>query len=141
MRQQPICLQNVRNNDYYGDPYFYTASNYRYNGGGVYYETNQYGANLLLGRFLFPRLRFWKVLSDSCSNLSIGHLVNGFNTNYLSAERFTFEALFKLGLCLAGTKYQDGFGITNTRYYMIIVFIEMAGKAIVSLVLCRVLLW
>ena len=33
--------------DYNNDPYFYTASNYRYLRGGRYYETNQYGANML----------------------------------------------------------------------------------------------
>jgi hypothetical protein len=39
-------LQNDRH-DYNNDPYFYTAANYRYNRGGRYYETNQYGADLL----------------------------------------------------------------------------------------------
>lgn len=29
------------------DPFFYTAPNYRYNRDGTYYETNQYGVNLL----------------------------------------------------------------------------------------------
>jgi len=33
--------------DYYNDPYFYTALVYRYNRGDAYYETNQYGADLL----------------------------------------------------------------------------------------------
>ena len=33
--------------DYDNDPYFYTAPIYRYNRGGAYYETNQYGADLL----------------------------------------------------------------------------------------------
>ena len=47
MRQQQIRLQNDRHHDYYADPYFYTASSYRYNRGGIFYETNQYGANLL----------------------------------------------------------------------------------------------
>jgi hypothetical protein len=47
LHQQQLRFQNDRNHDYYSDPYFYTASNYRYNRGGIYYETNQYGANLL----------------------------------------------------------------------------------------------
>ena len=40
---------NYRNQqmDYNNDPYFYTANNYRYDRGGQYYETNQYGANML----------------------------------------------------------------------------------------------
>ena len=33
--------------DYDNDPYFYTAPVYRYNRGGAYYETNQYGADSL----------------------------------------------------------------------------------------------
>ena len=45
-RQQQMRFQNDRH-DYNNDPYFYTAANYRYNRGGQYYETNQYGANLL----------------------------------------------------------------------------------------------
>jgi flagellar biosynthesis/type III secretory pathway protein FliH len=46
VRQQDIRLQNERH-DYNNDPYFYTAPSYRYNRGGNYYETNEYGANLL----------------------------------------------------------------------------------------------
>ena len=46
MRQQQIGYQNERF-DYDNDPYFYTASSYRYNRGGRYFETNQYGANML----------------------------------------------------------------------------------------------
>jgi hypothetical protein len=47
LRQQRIGLQNGRDHDYNDDPYFYTAPNYGYNRGGSYYQTNQYGANLL----------------------------------------------------------------------------------------------
>jgi hypothetical protein len=83
---------------------------------------------------------FCKVLSNSCGNLSVGHLVDGFNTDYPPAERFTLKPLLEFALCLAGTQYQDGFGITNTRYNVIVVFVEMAGKALVSLVFRRILL-
>ena len=47
LRQQQIFLQNDRHPDYDRDPYFYTAPIYRYQRGGRYYETNQYGADLL----------------------------------------------------------------------------------------------
>ena len=47
LRQQQIYLQNDQHPDYDRDPYFYTAPIYRYNRGGSYYETNQYGADLL----------------------------------------------------------------------------------------------
>jgi hypothetical protein len=46
LRQQQLLLQSEQR-DYYNDPYYYTASSYRYNRGGSYYETNQYGADLL----------------------------------------------------------------------------------------------
>jgi hypothetical protein len=46
LRQQQIHLRDHRF-DYDRDPYFYTAPIYRYNRGGRYYETNQYGAKML----------------------------------------------------------------------------------------------
>lgn len=45
LRQQQLNLQ--RSYDYNSDPYFYTAPIYRYDRGGSYYETNQYGADRL----------------------------------------------------------------------------------------------
>src|ERR1044071_9121909 len=45
-RQQQIHLRDDRL-DYDRDPYFYTAPTYRYNRGGKYYETNEYGAKTL----------------------------------------------------------------------------------------------
>ena len=47
-----LALQQQRVNswqsyNYNNDPYFYTPANYRYGYGGNYYETNQWGANLL----------------------------------------------------------------------------------------------
>jgi hypothetical protein len=47
MRQQQVRFQNDRHHDFYGDPFYYTPSNYRYNRGGIFYETNQYGVNML----------------------------------------------------------------------------------------------
>ncbi|MEX0998778.1 MAG: hypothetical protein WD000_02290 [Thermodesulfobacteriota bacterium] len=47
MRQQQKRFQNEQNYNYNNDPYFYTAPNYRYSRNGRYYETNQYGADLL----------------------------------------------------------------------------------------------
>ena len=45
LRQQQLALQGSY--DYDNDPYFYTPSSYRYSRGGSYYETNEYGANML----------------------------------------------------------------------------------------------
>jgi len=47
LHQQRLYIQNSRRYNYNTDPYFYTASNYRYSRDGSNYETNQYGANLL----------------------------------------------------------------------------------------------
>lgn len=45
LREQQL---NIRMNYNYGsDPYFYTPPSYRYLRGGRYYETNEYGANVL----------------------------------------------------------------------------------------------
>ena len=46
VRRQQIHLRDHRF-DYDRDPYFYTAPIYRYNRGGKYYETNEYGARAL----------------------------------------------------------------------------------------------
>ena len=46
IRQQQLGLQSS-SYDYNNDPYFYTAPSYRYSRGGSYYETNEYGANVL----------------------------------------------------------------------------------------------
>ena len=46
MREQNNRLRNERH-DYDNDPYFYTNYNYRYYRDGRYYQTNQYGANML----------------------------------------------------------------------------------------------
>ena len=46
MRRQQMRLQSEQL-DYSNDPYYYTAPSFRYNRGGSYYETNQYGADQL----------------------------------------------------------------------------------------------
>ena len=46
VRQQQIHLRDDRF-DYARDPYFYTPPIYRYNRGGSYHETNEYGAKTL----------------------------------------------------------------------------------------------
>ena len=46
LRAQRAQLSQARY-DYYNDPYYYTAPNYRYVRGGQYYQTNQYGMKKL----------------------------------------------------------------------------------------------
>jgi hypothetical protein len=46
LRAQRVQLLQARH-DYYNDPYYYTAPNYRYVRGGQYYQTNQYGIRKL----------------------------------------------------------------------------------------------
>ena len=43
---QQLAFRN-RHYDYFNDPFFYTAPNYRYFRGGRYYEINNYAADLL----------------------------------------------------------------------------------------------
>jgi hypothetical protein len=47
LRQQQATLQNDRNHNYDDDPGYYMAPNYRYQRSGTYYQTNQYGVDLL----------------------------------------------------------------------------------------------
>jgi hypothetical protein len=47
LRQQQLRIQTQNRYNYGRDPYFYTPPSYRYSRGGRYYETNQYGVNLL----------------------------------------------------------------------------------------------
>ena len=47
LRQQQLRIQSQDRYDYGSDPYFYTPPSYRYSRGGRYYETNQYGVDLL----------------------------------------------------------------------------------------------
>ena len=47
LREQRSRLQSRDRHDYDHDPFFYTPSKYRYHRGGRYYETNQYGLDLL----------------------------------------------------------------------------------------------
>lgn len=47
LRQQRAALESRRSYDYRSDPYFYTPPSLRYSRQGTYYETNQYGADVL----------------------------------------------------------------------------------------------
>jgi len=47
LRQQQVTVQRQAPARYGRDPYFSTPANYRYSRGGQFYETNQYGVNLL----------------------------------------------------------------------------------------------
>jgi hypothetical protein len=53
------------------------------------------------------------VLSSSCRDLAIGHLVHGFNRKDMTFESFVLKTLFKLTFGLAGTNYLDGICATN----------------------------
>jgi hypothetical protein len=47
MRQQWLQVQDHERHGYGRDPYFAASPSYRYSRGGRYYETNQYGVDLL----------------------------------------------------------------------------------------------
>jgi hypothetical protein len=118
MRQQQINIDNDRrNHNYNNDPYFYTASSYRYNRGGNYYETNQYGARLLRQALNYgysegfragraDRLDRWR---SSYQDSYIYQDANyGYNGYYVDQDSYNyyFREGFRRG-------YEDGF---NGRY-------------------------
>ena len=57
---------------------------------------------------------FQKVLSNFGCNLAIRHFVDRFNIHNTSTERFILKTFYELDLCLARTKYQNRFRITDT---------------------------
>jgi len=68
------------------------------------------------------------VLSNFCRNLRIGHLVNCFNTDNTFAELLVLKMFFEFTFCLARTKYQNRFCITNARNHLIVVDIKVSRK-------------
>ncbi len=117
IRQQQIRFQNDRNHDYYGDPFFYTAPNYRYNRGGIYYETNQFGVNLLRQAVNYGytegfnagranRMDHWRFsYQDSYAYQDASYGYIGYYVDQ-DAYNYYFREGFRRG-------YEDGF---NSRY-------------------------
>jgi hypothetical protein len=116
LREQERRLREERH-DYYNDPYFYTAPVYRYYRGGRYYETNQYGADLLRQAVNYgyeegfragaaDREDGWG--SEYRSSFAYRDATYGYNGYYLDPEdyRYYFREGFRRG-------YEDGY---NERY-------------------------
>ena len=104
---------NASRHDYYNDPYYYTAYNYRYSYGGNWYNTNRYGADLLrqavrdgyqegyyAGRA--DRLDRWRF--DFRNNYGYVDGSFGYNGYYVSRNdyRYYFQQGFERG-------YRDGY--------------------------------
>jgi hypothetical protein len=83
---------------------------------------------------------FWKVLSNFCRNLAIGHLVNRFNTDDPPTKIIFLKTFLQLVLGLARTEYQNGICFTNARDYRIVVNVEMSRKLSLAAVFERNLL-
>ena len=116
LREQERRLREERH-DYNNDPYFYTAPIYRYNRGGAYYETNQYGADLLRQAVnngyqegfragVADREDGWR--PDYQQSYAYQDATYGYNGYYVDPEdyRYYFREGFSRG-------YQDGY---NDRY-------------------------
>ncbi len=116
LREQDRRLREERH-DYNNDPYFYTAPIYRYRRGGAYYETNQYGADLLRQAVnngyeegfragMADREDGWR--PDYQQSYAYQDATYGYNGYYLGLEdyRYYFRQGFSRG-------YQDGY---NDRY-------------------------
>ena len=115
LRRQHLAFE--RHHDYDRDPYFYTAYSYRYSRGGVYYETNQYGVNLLRQAVNYgysegyragraDRLDHWAYgYEDSYAYLDANYGYSGF---YVDQE--TYNYYFREGFRHG---YEDGY---HSRY-------------------------
>lgn len=108
---------NAREPDYDRDPYYYSAPIYRYDRGGTYYETNEYGADLLrqavnngyqegfeAGRA--DREDHWR--PDYRDSFAYRDANYGYNGYYLSQDEYNyyFREGFQRG-------YEDGY---DSRY-------------------------
>src|SRR5258708_24414479 len=82
-----------------------------------------------------PARLFFKVLSNFCRDLTIGHLVDCLSADDASAQSFVRETFFEFSLCLTRSKEQDRFSVANMRDHLVIVFVQMARKLPVPLVL------
>jgi flagellar biosynthesis/type III secretory pathway protein FliH len=116
LREQERRLREERH-DFYNDPYFYTAPVYRYHRGGRYYETNQYGADLLRQAVNYgyeegfraavaDREDHWR--PDYRSSYAYRDATYGYSGYYLDPDdyRYFFREGFRRG-------YEDGY---NERY-------------------------
>jgi hypothetical protein len=117
LRQQQNYLRDHRF-DYDNDPYFYTAPIYRYNRGGKYYQTNEYGAKWLRQAVRYgyeegfragkaDRDDRWRGGSykDSYAYRDANYGYNGYYVNR-SDYNYYFREGFRRG-------YEDGY---NSRY-------------------------
>jgi hypothetical protein len=116
VRQQQIHLRDNRF-DYDHDPYFYTAPSYRYNRGGKYYETNEYGAKTLRQAVNFgyeEGFRAGKADRDDRwgSNYKDSYAYRDANYGYdgYYVDRSDYNHYFRQGFSRG---YEDGY---NSRY-------------------------
>jgi hypothetical protein len=117
MLQQKKRYENARNLNYQNDPFYRTAFDRRYNRGGTYYETNQYGVTQLEQAIQYgysegfragtaDRQDRWR--SDYNRSVVYQESLYGYNGYYVDKDdyRHYFREGFRRG-------YQDGY---NGRY-------------------------
>jgi hypothetical protein len=113
VQQQEVALADYRYDDYNSDPYFYTPADYRYYRGDRYYETNDYGINLLRDALntgyqegwlagTADREDGWRSSYDSCYAYRDANY--GYNGYYL--DRATYNYYFREGFRRG---YADGY--------------------------------
>ncbi len=117
LRLQQVRLQNERDYNYNNDPYYYAGWTYRYNRGGSYYQTNQYGADLLRQAVNYgyqegfragraDRQDRWR--SNYQDSYAYQDANFGYSGRYVQQDEYNYY--FREG-CRRG--YEDGF---NSRY-------------------------
>ena len=119
LRQQQLNLRSATNDNYNDDPYYYTASNFRYNRGGTYYQTNQYGADLLRqavnngyreGILAGQADREDRWSSNYRSSYAYQDANYGYDGRYVQQDEYNYY--FRQGFSRG---YADGFG-SNSQY-------------------------
>jgi hypothetical protein len=130
LRRQQDRLAGYRNYDYGRDGFFSTIANYRYNRGGRYYETNQYGINLIQQSLNYgyeqgyragraDRLDRWRF--DYSNSYAYGDANYGYDGFYVDQSEYNyyFREGFRRG-------YDDGYygryqygRFANNRYSLL----------------------
>ncbi|RPJ80642.1 MAG: hypothetical protein EHM13_11725 [Acidobacteria bacterium] len=119
LRQQQLRIQSQDRYNYGADPYFYTPPTYRYSRGGRYYETNQYGVDLLRQAVSFGYEEGWRAgMADRqdrwASNYEDSYAYRDANYGYAGfyVDRDDYNIYFREGFRRG---YDDGFSRGN-RY-------------------------
>ena len=117
LHQQQLTVQRQRPGTYGRDPYFSTPANYRYSRGGHFYETNQYGVDLLKQSVNYGYDQGYRTgeadrMDHSPSNFEDSFAYRDANYGYggFYVDRDDYNFYFREGFRRG---YEDGYGRHN----------------------------